>query len=74
MLIHPSRGNDNSSINKFLDFDKQKKVFYDNLYLYKEKLVVKIPIVQKGKSKKKPKEVKVSKFDLGKYTYLLAYE
>lgn len=74
MLIHPSRGNDNSSINKFLDFDKQKKVFYDNLYLSKEKLVVKIPIVQKGKNKKKPKEVKVSKFNLGKYTYLLAYE
>jgi len=74
MLIYPSRGKNASSINKFLDFDKYKKVFYDNLYLSKEKLVVKIPIVQKGKNKKKPKEVKISKFDLGKYTYLLAYE
>ncbi len=74
MLTHPSRKKEVSTINKFLDFDKYKKVFYDNLYLSQEKLVVKIPIVQKGKNKKKPKELKISKFDLGKYTYLLAYK
>jgi len=73
MLFNPSYKKNSSSINKFLDFDKGRKIFYDNIYFAKEKLVVKIPIVQKGKNKKKPKEIKLCKFDLGKYTYLLAY-
>ena len=56
----------------FVDFDKKKKTFYNNLYLEEEKLVIKMPLINSEKLDEKVKrEVKVEKFDLTKYTYLL---
>ena len=61
-------------MSNFIDFDKDKKVFYSNLYLKEIKLVVKIPIGVPKARKKKKKKVKVEPFDLAKYTYILAHE
>ena len=47
----------------------RKKVFYNNLYLDDYKLVVKMPLVKKEEAS----DIKIKKFDLGKYTYLLTY-
>lgn len=58
-------------LSKFIDFDKSVRIFYDNLYLNDEKLVVKIPLHFKEVAKKR---VKVDVFDLTKYTYLLSYD
>lgn len=55
----------------FLDFDKNAEIFYSNLYLDDYKIVVKVPITNNRKAKK---EVKIDRFDLGKYTYLCAYK
>ena len=56
---------------KFIDFDKNKKVFYNNLYIPEYKLVLKMPL---AKEEGVPKgEVKFKKFDLTKSTYLLSY-
>ena len=58
-----------SKTRKFIDFDKNRRQFYNNLYLDDAKLVIKIPLTgEKGE------ELKVEKFDLTKYTYLLSYD
>jgi hypothetical protein len=59
-------------LKKFIDYDKHNEIFYDNLYIDRYKIVVKIPLIKRknGFSKK----IKISEFDLGKYTYLLSYD
>ncbi len=59
------------TISKFIDFDKIEKVLYNNLYMKDLKLVVKIPLNPKDDPIKK---IKIEKFDLTKYCYLLAYD
>ena len=55
--------------------DYKEKVFCINLYFDVEKLVVKIPIIVDGKAidNEVNSEVRVEKFDLGRYNYLTAY-
>ncbi|TXT57147.1 MAG: hypothetical protein BAJALOKI2v1_530011 [Promethearchaeota archaeon] len=56
---------------KFIDFDKNEKVFFDNFYLDDEKLVIKIPL---SAVEENPKEdLKIEHFNLAKYVYLTAY-
>ncbi|MFX1256891.1 MAG: hypothetical protein ACFFAN_03450 [Promethearchaeota archaeon] len=55
---------------KFIDFDKNRKIFYNNLYIKDFRIVVKMPLNKKDNSK----DVKIKKFDLSKYTYLLSYQ
>ena len=55
-------------MSKFLDFNKDEKEFYDNLYLDDFKIVVKMPL-----KKNESLEVKIEKFDLSKYLYILSY-
>ena len=61
------------NLNKFLDFDKNKQVFYYNMYLKEYKFVIKIPI-SKLEKEKYMEEAKIEKFNLTKYTFLLNYE
>ena len=58
-------------MNLFLDFDKNKNVFYNNLYMDEYKLVVKTRI---NKREKHEEDTKIEHFDLTKYTYLTHYE
>jgi hypothetical protein len=60
------------NLSKFIDFDKNDKIFYDNLYLDEFKIVVKVPLSVLGKTSKK--RIRFGKFDLVKYTYLLSYD
>ena len=56
---------------KFIDFDKNKNIFYDNIYIPEYKIVLKIPL---AKEEGVPEgEVKLKKFDLTKFTYILSY-
>jgi hypothetical protein len=59
-------------ISKFIDLDKKNEVFYDNIYLKNEKLVIKIPLPSPD-SQISEKKIKIEPFDLPKYTYLLDY-
>ena len=63
-------------MSKFIDFDKENKIFYNNLYLVDFKIVIKMPCAGTGNMKKKinKREFKIEKFDLGKYNYLLTYK
>jgi hypothetical protein len=59
-----------TSIQKFIDWDKCKNIFYDNIYLEKQKIVIKMPLIPTEDSNA---NIKVKKFDLGKYTFLINY-
>jgi len=57
---------------KFIDFDKSKEIFYDNLYIDDYKIVVKIPLIKR--KDRLYKKIKIAEFDLGRYIYLLSYD
>ncbi|MHA1497443.1 MAG: hypothetical protein ACTSRT_07820 [Promethearchaeota archaeon] len=50
---------------------RYKNCFYNNLYLEDYKVVIKIPLI---KDKPKKNDLKIKKFNLAKYTYLVSYE
>ncbi len=58
-------------IQKFIDWDKFKNVFYNNFYLQNYKIVIKIPLVPRKRNKD---EMKIKKFDLENYTFLVSYD
>ncbi|MFX1260105.1 MAG: hypothetical protein ACFFAN_19830 [Promethearchaeota archaeon] len=68
-LIQPVK-NEEIHIQKFIDWDKSRNVFYNNIYLENYKIVVKMPLIPKKDSEE---EIKIKKFDLEKYTYLCDY-
>ena len=71
MSVVPSVEKDEITISMFLDWDKYKNCFYNNLYLEDYKLVIKIPLI---KDKPRRDDLKIKKFNLAKYTYLVSYE
>jgi len=62
-----------NQISKFIDFEKKQKVFYNNLYLNEEKIVIKIPL-HLSNNNDNGNGIKLDKFDLTKYTYLMSYD
>ena len=71
MSLFPAVKDNQISIQKFIDWDKFENLFYNNLYLENYKIVIKIPLIsQKGSEN----DIKIKKFDLTKYTYLVSYE
>lgn len=59
------------TIIKFLDWDKYKNIFYNNIYLKDYKIVIKIPLITKIGNEG---EIKIKRFSLTKYTYLISYD
>lgn len=62
------------STSKFIDFDKEHRIFYNNLYLEDFKIVVKMPFAFKDGEDLDKRNLKIDKFNLGKYTYILSYD
>lgn len=58
---------------KFIDYDKNEKIFYNNVYLKEFKIVIKMPMCLIHKENTF-EEIKIEKFNLTKYTYLLSYD
>lgn len=71
MSVVPSVERNEITISMFLDWDKYKNCFYNNLYLEDYKVVIKIPLI---KDKPNRDDLKIKKFNLVKYTYLVSYE
>ncbi|MBD3196579.1 MAG: hypothetical protein GF317_16100 [Candidatus Lokiarchaeota archaeon] len=61
------------NLNLYLDFDRNKNTFYNNVYLKDFDYVIKIPISEIEKTQSSYK-IKIEKFNLAKYTYLLDYD
>ncbi|KKL25125.1 hypothetical protein LCGC14_2408420, partial [marine sediment metagenome] len=55
------------------DYDRIEQIFYDNLYFDKSGFVLKIPLLSLIRQISKD-DIKIEKFDLTKYTYLLHHE
>ena len=58
------------SVRRFIDWDKCRNTFYNNMYLDNWKIVIKMPLIPDEDSEG---EVKIKRFDLEKYTYLCGY-
>ncbi len=71
MSAVPSLKNEIISVSMFLDWCKYKNIFYNNLYLEEYDWVIKMPLIPQGSETRN--DIKLKKFDLTKYTYLLSY-
>ena len=70
MSLIPLEEKKEIAVQKFIDWDKCKNMFYNNIYLENWKIVIKMPLIPR---EGKEEEIKIKKFDLGKYTYLCSY-
>lgn len=70
MSIVPTVENEQMTIQKFIDWDKCKNMFYNNIYLENCKVVIKMPL---SPEKNLEDDIKIKKFDLAKYTFLINY-
>ena len=57
-------------IKRFIDFDKDTNILYNNIYLNNFKIVIKIPLDEKENSQP---EIKIEKFNLVNDIYLTSY-
>lgn len=71
MSAIPSLKSESLSISMFLDWCKYKNTFYNNLYLEEYDWVIKMPLILHDSNNRD--DIKIKKFDLTKYTYLLSY-
>ncbi|MBA7478848.1 MAG: hypothetical protein CEE42_09730 [Promethearchaeota archaeon Loki_b31] len=59
------------NINMYIDWDRYKNMFYNNIYLEDYKFVIKMPLLPQKNSQM---DIKIKKFNLTKYTYLISYD
>jgi len=71
MSLVPTIKNNQISLQKFIDWDKFENVFYNNFYLDNYKIVIKMPLLPKEELKN---QIKIKKFNLEKYTFLISYD
>ena len=62
----------NNFVNKFIDFNKNERIFYNNLYLDEYKLVIKIPLSLAYK-KGIINDIKIEEFNLTDSIYFFSY-
>ncbi len=70
MSLVPTIKKKGLSVSKYLDWDKFKNRFYNNIYLDDFKIVIKIPLIQTEKSQD---DIKIRRFNL-ETTFLLSYD
>ena len=71
MSVVPTIEKEGLSVSKYLDWDKFKNRFYNNIYLDDYKIVIKIPLIHTEKSQD---DIKIKRFDLERCTFLLSYD
>ena len=60
-------------LNKFVDFNKNNGIFYDNLYLNDVKFVIKTPF-QDSRKEGSINNIRIEKFNLTNSIYIVNYE
>lgn len=58
-------------LKKFINFDKNRNIFYDNLWINEEKIVVKMPLLEDHDLKY---NLKIEEFNLANNVFILAYD
>jgi len=59
------------NMNMYIDWDRYKNMFYNNIYLEDSKFVIKMPLLPQ---KNGQMDIKIKKFNLTTYTYLISYD
>jgi len=59
------------NVNMYIDWDRYTNIFYNNIYLEDCKFVIKMPLLPQKNSQM---DIKIKKFNLTKYTYLISYD
>lgn len=72
MELEPEFKKEDISLSLFLDWDKYRNCFYNNLYLEDYKIVIKMPILSSKENSRD--EIKIKKFNLTRYIYLVSYD
>ena len=70
MALIPPEEKEEIKVKHFIDWDSCRNSFYNNIYLENCKVVIKMPLIPRNDSEE---DIKIKKFDLGKYTYLCSY-
>ena len=70
MVVIPAVEEHHMTIQKFIDWDKCRNTFYNNIYLDNWKIVIKMPLIPYEDSEG---DIKIRKFNLEKYIYLCGY-
>ncbi|MFX1488687.1 MAG: hypothetical protein ACFFBI_06030 [Promethearchaeota archaeon] len=70
MSVVPAVKESEISLRRFIDWDKFRNIFYNNIYLENYKIVIKMPLIPQMDSED---DIKIKKFNLEKYTYLCSY-
>lgn len=58
-------------LKKFINFDKNRKIFYDNIWINEEKIVIKMPLLEDQDLKD---NLKIEEFNLANKVFVLAYD
>lgn len=59
-------------LNKFIDFNKNERIYYNNLYLDEYKIVIKIPLSRPYKNGL-IYDIKIEEFNLADSIYIFSY-
>ena len=75
MALYQPIKKEDINISMFIDLDKKTNVFYNNMYLENLDMVIKMPLYTDNTQIEKNSEelIKIEKFKLTKYIYLLDY-
>ncbi|TXT67303.1 MAG: hypothetical protein BAJALOKI1v1_130038 [Promethearchaeota archaeon] len=76
MALYTSLKKEDMDISMFIDLDKKTRVFYNNMYLEDFNIVIKMPLPNKETTKNREsalETLRIEKFELTKYIYLLNY-
>ncbi|MBY8983425.1 MAG: hypothetical protein KGD57_10770 [Candidatus Lokiarchaeota archaeon] len=65
--------NEDKSIKKFIDYDKKRNKYFNNIYVKKEKIVIKMPFLNKKKKKHTPNDTKYENFSLSNRIFITSY-
>ncbi|MBN1216824.1 MAG: hypothetical protein JXA99_15465 [Candidatus Lokiarchaeota archaeon] len=61
------------SINKFIDYDKNIHKYFNNIYITKEKIVIRMPFLNKQKKQPSSNDTKYEDFSLSNRIFITSY-
>ena len=71
MKKNKNKNNSNNFLNKFIDFNKNERIYYNNIYLDEYKIVIKIPLYLSCKNG--INDIKIEDFNLADSIYIFSY-
>ncbi len=64
---------EDKSIDKFIDYDKKTNKYFNNIYMTREKIVIRMPFLNKQKKQPSPNDTKYKDFSLSNRIFIASY-